>query len=617
MLQRDGRAASEPRDRLHTYSSVRVATVIVAGDTAWNSGAPARGHAASMRQRTDVVNERTPTHGMPSTAHGAAATDSSQVHPWWRGAVIYQIYPRSFLDTDGNGVGDLPGILRRLDYVASLGVDAIWISPFFRSPMADFGYDIADYRDVDPLFGNLADFDALLEKAHLLGLRVMIDQVLSHTSIDHAWFRESRTDRDNAKADWYVWADAKPDGTPPNNWLSIFGGVAWKWEPRRGQYFLHNFLASQPDLNFHHAAVREATLDNVRFWLDKGVDGLRLDAINFCFHDVRLRDNPPKPPELRTGRGFSADNPYAFQYHLHNNTQPENLGFLEELRALLDRYPGATSLGEISSEDSLATMAEYVGERRLHMGYSFELLTDDASAGYVRATVEATEAKMPHGWPCWAISNHDVQRAVTRWARGPNDIDAHARQLVALVCSLRGSVCLYQGEELGLPEAEVPFEALRDPYGIAFWPNFKGRDGCRTPMPWAGGDNAGFSEGPPWLPVPRAHRARSVAAQESDPDSVLHAVRAFLRWRKSQPALMWGDIAFLDAPEPVLAFVRTLGGERRLLVFNLSGTAVAWSAPASMRLEPVAMPGVRAAAIDDGVVTLPAYGVVCVDVSDA
>ncbi|MET0813627.1 MAG: alpha-amylase family glycosyl hydrolase, partial [Pseudoxanthomonas sp.] len=405
------------------------------------------------------------------------------IKQWWRGAVIYQIYPRSFMDTDGNGVGDLPGIVDKLDYIASLGVDAIWISPFFKSPMADFGYDIADYRDVDPLFGTLADFDRLLAKAHGLGIRVMIDQVLSHCSVEHEWFKESRESRDNPKADWYVWADAKPDGTPPNNWMSLFGGVAWRWEPRRGQYYLHNFLSSQPDLNFHNPAVQQATLDNVGYWLEKGVDGLRLDAINFCFHDRQLRDNPAKPVAERVGRGFSPDNPYAFQYHHYNNTQPENLVFLEDLRALLDRYPEATTLGEISSEDSLATMGEYVNERRLHMGYSFELLTEDFSAAYIRGTVENLEAKMSEGWPCWAISNHDVQRAVTRWG-GATASDTFAKQLVALVCWLRGSVCLYLGEELGLGEADVPYEALQDPYGKTFWPNFKGRDGCRTPMPW-------------------------------------------------------------------------------------------------------------------------------------
>jgi len=572
---------------MKTYSSAIIRNAAESPHAAWNSGAP------------------TP-QGCGATA---LAGNRMATNRWWRGAVIYQIYPRSYLDSDGDGVGDLPGIIDRLDYVASLGVDAIWISPFFKSPMADFGYDIADYRDVDPLFGTLDDFDRLLAKAHALGLKVMIDQVLSHTSVDHEWFRQSRTSRDDGKADWYVWAEAKPDGTPPNNWLSIFGGVAWQWEPRRGQYFLHNFLASQPDLNFHNPAVRQAQLDNVKFWLDRGVDGLRLDAINFCFHDARLRDNPPKPPELRTGRGFSPDNPYAFQYHFHNNTQPENLRFLEELRALMDRYEDVAALGEISSEDSLATMAEYVGDTRLHMGYSFELLTDDCTAAYVRATVETLEAKMPHGWPCWAISNHDVRRAVTRWGGDSHD-DALAKQLIALVCSLRGSVCLYQGEELGLGEADIAYEALQDPYGIAFWPNFKGRDGCRTPMPWQDGEHGGFSRSSPWLPVPEAHRTRNVAAQDRDPASVLNTVRAFLQWRKAQPALVHGDIRFLDAPEPVLAFTRSDEGESLLAVFNLSAQTVEWPLPPGLSANIIDGHGAVAGRIDGASVRLPPRGVV-------
>jgi len=529
---------------------------------------------------------------------------------WWRGAVIYQVYPRSFLDTNGDGVGDLPGIVARLDYIASLGVDAIWVSPFFKSPMADFGYDIADFRDVDPLFGTLDDFDRLLAKAHALGIKVMIDQVLSHCSDAHDWFRESRMSRDNPKADWFVWADAKPDGSPPNNWLSIFGGVAWKWEPRRGQYYLHNFLSSQPDLNFHNPQVRAAQLDNLKFWLDRGVDGFRLDSINFPYHDAQLRDNPAKPPELRTGRGFSPDNPYAFQYHYYNNTQPENLDLLEDVRALLDRYPDAGALGEISSEDSLATTAEYCNDARLHMGYSFELLTSDCSAAYIRTTVEALEAKMTEGWPCWAISNHDVQRAVTRWG-GDTASDALAKQLVALVCSLRGSICLYQGEELGLPEAEVPFEALQDPYGKTFWPNFKGRDGCRTPMPWRDADNGGFSDAKPWLPVPQSHRARNVEAQDADAGSVLNAVRAFLRWRKAQPALVQGTIRFLDAPEQVLAFVREHQGRRVLVAFNLSASAAEWTPPEPVAL--LAAPGADAAVLRDGVLHFPPRGAAFAD----
>jgi alpha-glucosidase len=530
--------------------------------------------------------------------------------PWWRGAIIYQIYPRSFLDTDGDGVGDLPGIIERLDYVADLGVDAIWIAPFFKSPMADFGYDIADYRDVDPLFGTLQDFERLLDKAHGLGLKVMIDQVLSHTSAEHEWFRESRQSRDNPKADWYVWADARPDGTPPNNWLSLFGGSAWQWEPRRGQYYLHNFLASQPDLNFHRAEVRVATLDNVRFWLDKGVDGMRLDAINFCFHDRQLRDNPPKASEQRVGRGFSPANPYAFQYHYYNNTQPENLAFLGELRALMDGYPDVAALGEISSEDSLATMAEYTAGRRLHMGYSFELLTDDFSATYIRDTVHQLEAQMTQGWPCWAISNHDVERVLSRW--GDGDASARLANLfTAMVCSLRGSVCIYQGEELGLTEAGVPYESLRDPYGIAFWPQFKGRDGCRTPMPWSDTDaQAGFSHGMPWLPVPEEHRARAVAQQQGDPHSALNGFRAFMRWRRSHPALRWGSIEFLDTAEPVLAFVRRFEGEALLVVFNLGASATELTLPPLPGV-PAAIDGhgLQVGMMQSGALHLPGHGV--------
>ncbi|MBN6151184.1 alpha glucosidase [Xanthomonas sp. AmX2] len=525
--------------------------------------------------------------------------------PWWRGAVIYQIYPRSFLDANGDGVGDLPGIESRLDYIAALGVDAIWISPFFKSPMADFGYDIADYREVDPLFGTLQDFDRLLAKAHALGLKVMIDQVLSHTSIEHAWFKESRQSRDNPRADWYVWADAREDGTPPNNWMSLFGGVAWQWEPRRAQYYLHNFLSSQPDLNFHHPQVQQATLDNVEFWLARGVDGFRLDAINFCFHDAQLRDNPSKPEEKRVGRGFSADNPYAYQYHYYNNTQPENLPFLERLRGVVDRYPGAVTLGEISSEDSLATTAEYTAHGRLHMGYSFELLVEDFSAAYIRGTVSRLEAAMTEGWPCWAVSNHDVARAVTRWG-GPTAPPALARMLVALLCSLRGSVCLYQGEELGLGEAEVPFEALQDPYGITFWPTFKGRDGCRTPMPWSDAQQAGFTAGTPWLPIPDAHRALSVQAQERDPDSVLHAFKAFLAWRRLQPALVAGSIAFVETPEPVLMFTREVAGESVLAAFNLSAVPATTTLPAG-QWQLLDVPGPVAGERDGERLHLPAY----------
>jgi len=499
------------------------------------------------------------------------AGEISMTAPWWRGAVIYQVYPRSLMDSNNDGIGDIPGIISKLDYIASLGVDAIWVSPFFKSPMKDFGYDISDYRQIDPMFGTLDDFDALIASAHARNIKIIIDQVLSHTSDQHAWFEESRESRTNPKADWYVWADPQPDGTPPNNWLSIFGGSAWEWEPRRCQYYMHNFLKSQPDLNFHCDAVRAQVLEEVEFWLKRGVDGLRLDAINFCFHDKELRSNPVKAIEDRKGRGFSSDNPYAFQWHYYDNTRPENLQFLESLRALMNRYPGTVTLGEIGSEDSLKTMAEYTANNnRLHMAYSFELLTNTLSGNYIRQTLETLEAGLGEGWPCWSMGNHDVPRVMTRWG-GEEQSPELAKTLNTLLLSLRGSVCSYQGEELGLTEAEIQQHELQDPYGIAFWPRFKGRDGCRTPMPWVADiKGAGFSSVKSWLPIPTEHQQKAVSVQSGDANSVLNAYRQFAAWRKQQPALLSGSIEFVASAEEYLVFIRRSQGQTLLCAFNLS-----------------------------------------------
>lgn len=533
-------------------------------------------------------------------------------HEWWRGAVIYQVYPRSFADSNSDGIGDLRGIIGKMPYLASLGVQALWISPFFKSPMRDFGYDIADYRAIDPMFGSMDDFDALIESAHGHGLRIIIDQVFSHTSIDHEWFAQSRQSQDNPKSDWYVWADAKPDGSAPNNWLSIFGGNAWQWDSRRKQYYLHNFLVDQPDLNFHNPEVQEAVLDNVKFWLDKGVDGFRLDAFNFCFHDRELRDNPAKPPEARTGRGYSPDNPYAFQYHYHNNTQPEMIPFIRRLRALFDQYEGITTVAELNSEDSLATMAEYSGPDKLHMGYSFELAADEFSVQHIRDTVRAFESRVVDGYPCWSISNHDVQRVMTRWLHDQAPPYA-ANLLNAMLLSLRGSVCVYQGQELGLPEADVAFEDLQDPFGVAFWPAFKGRDGCRTPMPWANTLHGDFmvsdNGSKPWLPVDPRHLQLSVDTQEHHADSVLVGFRRFTAWRASRPELTLGSITMLDTAEPVLAFTRTHEGSTLFCAFNLSGTTATLS-DLPKGLSPLDGHGLTAGALtDDGLtLELPAYG---------
>ena len=488
---------------------------------------------------------------------------------WWRGAVIYQIYPRSFQDSNADGIGDLAGIIARLEHVAALGVDAIWISPFFRSPMLDFGYDVSDYCDVDPMFGTLADFDALIARAHELGVRVLIDLVISHSSNQHAWFQESQINRTNPKADWYVWADAKPDGSPPNNWLSIFGGPAWEWSGDRMQYYLHNFLKEQPDLNLHNQDVQDALLDVARFWLERGVDGFRLDTINFYFHDKLLRDNPALPPEARNATIAPEVNPYNWQDHLYDKNQPENLAFLQRLRALMNGYPGTTAVGEVGdAQRGMEIQAQYTaGDDKVHMCYSFEFLSGTTpDAAKVAEVLTAYEATIGDGWACWAFSNHDVVRHATRWGLD----DGAVRLFAGLLMSLRGSVCIYQGEELGLTEASVAYEDLQDPYGIRFWPKFKGRDGCRTPIPWSqDNQHGGFSDARPWLPMAVEHLPRAVAAQAGQAGSMLDFYRRIIGFRQSRPALVKGALSDIRVSGTVLSFQRAEAGQVIFCAFNL------------------------------------------------
>ncbi len=547
-----------------------------------------------------LSNQTTPASLPPGKLNG----------DWWRGAVIYQIYPRSFQDQNGDGIGDLAGITSRLQYVADLGVDAIWLSPVFASPMKDFGYDVSNYRDIDPSFGTLSDFDDLLRTAHDLGLKVIIDQVISHSSDKHAWFAESRQSRTNPRADWYVWANPNPDGTPPNNWLSIFGGSAWSWDSRRMQYYLHNFLVSQPDLNFHNPQVQDALLADMRFWLDRGVDGFRLDTVNFYFHSQGLESNPVVKAEDFNASTAPAVNPYNFQEHLYDKSRPENLAFLERLRAMMDEYPGTTTVGEIGdSQHQLEIMAAYTsGGNRLHMAYTFDYLGGDFSANHFKTAIKTTEAEAPDGWICLAFSNHDVVRHVSRWAALGHEA-AFTRLAATLLLSMRGSVCLYQGEELGLTEGELAFEDLVDPYGIEFWPEFKGRDGCRTPMVWQSGSRLGgfTAADKSWLPVPADHLAKAVDQQERSNDSILAFYRANLAFRKAHPALSKGKIALVDAPENVLAFTRNEGDETLLCVFNMDATPVSFRVPAGLKLTPVDAPGVVALPVA-GAVNLPAFG---------
>jgi len=517
------------------------------------------------------------------------------MNEWWRSAVIYQIYPRSFADSDGDGIGDLAGIMAHLDHVASLGVDGIWLSPFFTSPMADYGYDVANYRDVDPMFGTLADFRALLAAAQARGLKVIIDQVYSHTSKEHPWFVESRRDRGNARADWFIWADAKPDGTAPNNWMAAFGGVGWTWDTGRNQYYFHNFLPAQPDLDVRNPAVQDALLDVARFWLELGVDGFRLDVANYFMQDPQLRDNPPRA-------AHDGAKPLNFQQHVHNKSQPENLAFIERLRGVMDEYPDRMTVAEIKCDRNLERMAEYTAHgRRLSCAYSFHLLGREFGAAFVRETVEAFYAQPGSPWPAWAFSNHDVPRAPSRWGDGSA---AFAIQLNALLLSLPGTLFLYQGEELGLPVATLAREALRDPEAIDNWPNHRNRDGARTPMPWQTGlRHAGFSTGTPWLPVVAPHVPLAVDRQEADAASVLAATRTLLAYRRAKPALRQGGWAFLDLPEPLLGIRR--GGAVACL-FNLGADA------ARVEIAGDLAPMSRATR-EGGTVVLPRHGFAWVD----
>lgn len=516
--------------------------------------------------------------------------------------IIYQVYPRSFSDSNNDGIGDLAGIGSKLRYIKSLGCDALWISPFFKSPIKDFGYDVSDYREVDPMFGTMDDFRTLLYQAKKLDLGIIVDMVLSHTAEEHTWFKQSR-DRQNDKTDWYLWANADPDGSPPNNWLSVFGGPAWRWDAERRQYYFHSFLSSQPDLNMHNPAVQQQVLADMKFWLDIGVSGFRFDASNHIFQDRHLRSNPPRDDTSK------ALHPYGFQKHLYDQGQPETLAFLERIRTLLDEY-GAYSLAEVGGHDALGLMGQYTQPNRLHSAYSFSMMGPDSTAQHVRQVISTLESSIEApGMPCYALSNHDKPRVATRWANGRNLADT-AKAMFAMLTMMRGDICLYQGEELGLPETRVPFEHLQDPYGKNFWPKFKGRDGCRTPMPWTSAAHGGFSETEPWLPVDAEHIPLNVDAQESDSTSMLHFARKLLAFRRGSPALTSGAIALHDAEEGVLAFTRHTADQQLLCFFNMDimGKVVSFPGCGTSVIS-------QRAFIDGSTITLGVSGFVILEVS--
>ncbi len=507
---------------------------------------------------------------------------------WWQHAVIYQIFPWSFNDSDGDGSGDLQGIISKIDYIASLGVDAIWLSPIFESPMDDMGYDVTNMLDIDPMFGDLRDFDRLIEISHSFGLKVLMDQVWNHTSDKHPWFVESRKNRTNDKADWFVWADAKEDGSPPNNWLSAFmGKSAWQWDEHRQQYYFYNFLPSQPELNWRNPEVVEAILARARFWLDRGVDGFRMDAVNFLTHDEQLRDNPPRPEDAPLPDGVDADNPMVSQMFKYSFCRPENLDVLKPIRETIDEYPGATTLGEVTlCEDSIELSSQYVeGNDRLHLAYNSALLMEEPmSAKMMKEVMRRVQKHFPEGGQCWMVGNHDYGRLRSRWtgvdAEGQPYPDKFYHAIAALLISLPGGLCLYQGDELGLPEAlipkDIPEDKIRDPFGKALYPLVPGRDGSRTPMPWRDDEpNAGFTDAEEaWLPVPKQHYSYAVNIQNADPNSLLNTWRRLLHWRKRQPALIAGSFQMVETEEPLFGFVREYAEQRLLCLFNLSGKTI-------------------------------------------
>ncbi len=497
--------------------------------------------------------------------------NKSTSYLWWQTGVIYQIYPRSFKDTAGNGVGDLRGVTQKLDYLSeTLGVDAIWLSPFYPSPMADFGYDVADYTDVDPLFGDLDAFDELLIEAHARGLKIIIDLVPNHSSDQHAWFIESRSSRDNPKRDWYIWADPQPDGSPPNNWLSVFGGPAWEWDEKTGQYYLHSFLKEQPDLNWRNPEVKEAMFDVVRFWLERGVDGFRIDVAHYIMKDPQLRDNPLAPGHARSIHRPMGE--YDSQRHIHNRGHPDAHAIYREFREVLDEYSDRSprfSVGEIHIFE-WEEWARYYGPNldELHMPFNFTLLNVEWKAQAIREAVEGLEAALPEGaWPNYVMGNHDEPRLASRYGR------EEARVAAMLLLTLRGTPTLYYGDEIGMTDVHIPPDRRQDPWSVEGSLDM-GRDPGRTPMQWDAGPNAGFS--PPqveelWLPLAENYEMINVERQLAKPDSLLNLYRRLLSYREATPALERGSYRTLvGVPDNCYAFLREANGQRLLVALSFS-----------------------------------------------
>ena len=475
---------------------------------------------------------------------------------WWQGGIIYQVYPRSFQDSNGDGIGDLQGIIERLDYLKWLGVNALWVSPIFPSPMADFGYDVADYTGIHPMFGSMDDFDRLLAEAHARDLKLILDFVPNHTSDEHPWFKESRSSRDNPKRDWYLWHDPAPDGGPPNNWLSVFGGSGWTWDETTGQYYYHAFLKDQPDLNWRNPAVQEAMLNAMRFWLDKGVDGFRVDVIWHIIKDERFRDNPPNP-DYKPGEMT----PYQSLLPTYSADQPEVHEVIAGMREVIDAYDERLLIGEIYLP--VDKLVQYYGEHGggAHLPFNFQLIVLPWDANRIYATITEYEASLPaHGWPNWVLGNHDKERIASRIGL------EQARIAAMLLLTLRGTPTMYYGDELGMRDVWIAPEAYQDPQGKNIGVS---RDPQRTPMQWDASPHAGFTKGEPWLPLPDDFEEVNVAVQREDERSMLSFYRRLIALRQSEEALMIGDYIPVGISDTVIAFIRENEGRRFLVALNL------------------------------------------------
>ncbi|NUM45437.1 MAG: DUF3459 domain-containing protein [Anaerolineales bacterium] len=486
---------------------------------------------------------------------------------WWQNGVVYQIYPRSFKDTTGNGIGDLAGVIEKMDYLSdTLGIDAIWFSPINPSPMKDFGYDVADYCDVDPMFGDLATFDRLLAEAHKRGLKVLIDWVPNHSSDEHPWFLESRSSRDNPKRDWYIWRDPKPDGTPPNNWGSFFGGPAWTFDEKTGQYYMHQFVPGQPELNWRNPELKKAMLDGLRFWLDRGIDGFRMDVIGLIIKDEDLRDNPPNPD---APANLPANDLFSRLHQVYNMDQDDVHPVMREIRQVLDEYNERVAIGELWGP--MDRWVKYYGTTgdELHLPFNFRLMHQPWSASAMRASVEEMEGALPpFAWPNYVLGNHDGTRLATRFGG-----QSQARVAAMMLLTLRGTPTVYYGEELGMENGVIPPEKIQDPQGINLGAE-RTRDVCRTPMQWDATEHAGFSNVEPWLPVSADYRTRNVAAMLNDPTSILTLYRRLFALRKATPALNVGSYATVPTPAAdCFVYERTDGPDRYLIALNFSGEA--------------------------------------------